>query len=237
MMVDHVKFSAHSIEKTISPNIEPTFIEALAYEAPFLIEKLLKERIVETAEEGELLFTEVKKFLILVNVDSSKVWDMYSLRVDEAWHQFILFTRQYIEFCQRFFGRYIPHSPSNSPESEPINPDESTAFEDFQCRYQELFGEILPDVWYDEKSVTLKRRILNDHAGLLTLRDENIERVSLVGVSGERLLSVNGFARDALAFIAATGAFYVREVPGLDEAEKVGLVATLVKHHILRVGA
>jgi hypothetical protein len=209
---------------------------ALAYEAPFLIEKLLKDHIVETAEEGETLFTEVKRFLVLVDADRSKVWDMYGSRVDTVWHQFILFTKQYMDFCQRFFGRYLPHSPSNAPESQQMNPDEITSFEDFQGRYFELFGKSLPDAWFDEKSVTLRRRVLNDRAGTLTVRDEG-ELVSLLTESGELLLSVNEFGQDALAFIARTGAFYVREVPGLDDEEKVALVATLVEHNVLRVGA
>ncbi len=131
----------------------------------------------------------------------------------------------------------MPHSPSNAPESQMMNSNEATSFEDFQRRYDELFGRSLPDIWYDEKSVTPERRVLNDSAGLLTLQDEGGEMVSLFASSGEQLLSTNDFARDALAFIARTGAFYVREVPGLNEAEKIGLVATLVKYNILRVGA
>jgi hypothetical protein len=211
-------------------------VDALAYEAPFLIEKLLKEHIVETAEEGEILFTEVKRFLVLVHADRSKVWDMYSLRVDEVWHHFILFTQQYMDFCQRFFGRYMSHSPSNAPESQTMNPAEATSYEDFQGRYRKLFGTSLPDAWFDEKSVKLGRRILNDRAATLTLRDEG-ELVSLLTQSGELLVSANEFAQDALAFIARMGAFYVREVPGLDDEEKVALVATLVEHNVLRVGA
>jgi hypothetical protein len=211
-------------------------IDALAYEAPFLIEKLLKDHIVETAEEGERLFTEVKRFLVLTHADESKIWDMYSLRVDEVWHQFILFTKQYMDFCQRFFVRYVPHNPSNAPEAHTRNSVEVTSFEDFQHCYRELFGESLPDVWYDEKSVTLRRRVFNDHVGTLTLQYEG-EIVSLLTPSGELLLSANALARDALAFIAQTGAFYVREVLGLDDEEKVALVATLVEHNVLRVGA
>jgi hypothetical protein len=170
-------------------------------------------------------------------VDRTKIWDLYSLRVDEVWHQFILFTKQYMDFCQQFFGRYIPHSPSNAPESQTIDSAEAPSFEDFQRRYGELFGESLPDVWFDEKSVMPHRRILNDHVGRLTLRDEG-EMVGLLTQSGKLLLSVNELARDALAFIARMGAFYVRELPGgLDDEEKVALVATLVKSYVLRVGS
>jgi hypothetical protein len=236
MITNQAESPAYLIAQHEVRSVDQTLGAALAYEAPFLIEKLLKEHVVETAAEGEMLFTEVKRFLILVHTNDSKIWDMYSLRVDEVWHQFILFTKQYMDFCQQFFGRYIPHSPSNAPESQIIGSDEATSFEDFQRHYWELFSEDIPDVWYDEKSITLGRRVLNDHVGLLMLQDESNATVSLFTSSGKLLLSVNEFARDALTFIIQTGAFYVREVPGLDEEEKVGLVATLIKYHILRVG-
>jgi hypothetical protein len=161
---------------------------------------------------------------------------MHSLRVDEVWHQFILFTAQYLDFCQRFFGRYIHHSPSNAPETENEIAVPVASFAMFRERYQELFGSSLPDIWYDEKSVTMERRVLNERARLLNLRHEG-EMIDLVTPAGDVLVTVNEFARDALAFVAQTGAFYVRELPGeLTDDEKIALIATLVEYRILRVG-
>ena len=106
----------------------------------------------------------------------------------------------------------------------------------FRERYQELFGSPLPDIWYDEKSVTMERRVLNERAGLLNLRHEG-EMIDLVTPAGDVLVTVNEFGRDALAFVAQTGAFYVRELPGeLADDEKIALIATLVEYRILRVG-
>jgi hypothetical protein len=79
--------------------------DALGYQAPFLIEKLLREGIVDTPEEGEALFLEVKRYLVLARLDRSFTFDMHSLRVDGVWHQFILYTVEYTDFCRRFFGR------------------------------------------------------------------------------------------------------------------------------------
>jgi hypothetical protein len=209
----------------------------LAYEAPFLIEKLLKEHIVESTEEGEVLFTEVKKFLVLVHSDKTKIWNVYSLRIDEVWHQFILFTKQYMEFCQQFFDYYIPHSPSNAPESQVVSLTKATSFEDFQLHYNKLFNEPLPDVWYDAKSVTPKRRILNDRVDMWRLTSDG-EIVNLLTPKGDLLISVNELALDALEFIARTGAFYVRELPGgLDDEEKVAIISTLIEYNLLRVGS
>ena len=61
--------------------------------------------------------------------------------------------------------------------------------------------------------------------------------VDLIGRNGRILFSVNKIARDALRFIAGTGAFYVRELPGdLSDDEKGALIATLVDMKLLRVG-
>ncbi|MFF5211973.1 glycine-rich domain-containing protein [Streptosporangium sp. NPDC000396] len=208
--------------------------DALDYEAPFVVEKLLKEHIVESAEEGQALFGEVKRYLVLVGLSEGEGWKMYSLRVDDAWHQFILFTRQYIEFCNRFFGRYIPHSPSNAPEPPSQAPIAETSFKLFQDRYRVLFGTPLPDVWYDERNVTTRRRVINDRVGSLEVRT-GLDMVELLNPDGEVLFSVNEIAEDALRFVAGTGAFYVRELPGdLTDEEKIALVATLIECRILR---
>jgi hypothetical protein len=211
--------------------------EAMAYEAPFLIEKLLKDHIVESAEEGEALFAEVKRYFVLARSDVGKIWQMHSLRIDEVWHQFVLFTRQYMDFCQRFFGGYIPHNPGNAPETKIAAAVETASFEQFRNRYEALFGAPLPDLWYDERNVTIRRRVINEHAGSLALRDDD-GMVDLLGPGGDVLLSVNELARDALAFVARTGAFYVRELPGdLDDDEKIALVAALVESRLLRLAS
>ena len=37
--------------------------------------------------------------------------------LDEIWHQFILCTQLYSNFCQKNFGHYLHHEPSMEPES------------------------------------------------------------------------------------------------------------------------
>ncbi len=230
--------------------------QALNHECPFLIEKLLKECIVDTEKEGEALFEEVKKYMILVQIEPEKPWQMYSLRIDEVWHQFVLFTREYVDFCSKYFDAYIHHVPSNAPVYEPDDETGNDAvpgaqekmqqgkseptiptFEEFQVRYEEVFGSPPPDLWLDDISVTSHRRVVNYHAGKLDVREGAKGMVDLVFTSeGNVLMSVSELARDALKFIAKTGTFYVRELPGsLDDEEKVGLVGILVETKALRV--
>jgi hypothetical protein len=209
--------------------------DALAFEAPYLIEKLRKARIADSDAEAEALFREAKRYLVMTQADDTRIWQMHSLRVDEAWHQFILFTAQYAEYCQRCFGRHVHHSPSNAPKVERAEELPVATFAEFRGRYEELFGEPLPDTWYDDLSVAPQRRLLNEHAGNLELRAQG-DDVALVAPNGEVVLTVNDVARPALRFVAATGAFHVRELPGeLTDDEKVALAAALVRCRILRV--
>lgn len=39
---------------------------------------------------------------------------MPSQAVDDAWHEFILFTRQYDTFCGHAFGRFLHHTPAEA---------------------------------------------------------------------------------------------------------------------------
>lgn len=212
-----------------------TWEPVLRFEAPYLIEKLLKNHIAQTPEEAEALFGEAKKYLILCHLDSGAPWNMYSTRVDEAWHQFVLFTRQYTDFCQRYFGKFLHHNPSNDPTvAETLHENPST-FGDFSSRYEEVFGEPLPDIWFDDRSIALSTRVMNDNAGKFEVSVGG-GVVCLAGPDGQAEVLVDEIACDALVFISRTGSFHVRELPGeLTDEEKVGLIATLVDHRHLRV--
>ena len=75
---------------------------------------------------------------------------MHSLAVDEAWHQFVLFTAEYSAFCARYFGRYRHHAPSNAPDTVDSHAPEATLAE-FRDRYREVFGMDLPPAWRRRK--------------------------------------------------------------------------------------
>jgi len=211
------------------------FRAALDYDAPFLIEKLIKDQIVDSASEANMLFTEVKRYLVLLRLDHDAAWEMYSRRVDEVWHQFVLFTHEYVGFCNRHLGGFVHHRPSNAPELPSNGHSRSSTFLSFRAHYREVFGQELPDCWLDARSITVARRLINDKAGHLVV-SEHGARVSLVDEDGFVHLSVDSIAREALTFIATTGAFYVRELPGdLVDEERIAIAAALVEHRLLRV--
>jgi hypothetical protein len=162
---------------------------------------------------------------------------MHSLRIDEVWHQFILFTREYGAFCQRYFCSYVHHSPSNAPQPKEQKKVETASWAMFRDRYLQLFGRAPSDLWNDTNGIRPTRRMLNERAGQLIIRDAG-DMIDLLSPTGDALISVNEIARPALTFAAQTGAFYVRELPGeLDDAEKVALVSALTQCDVLRVAS
>ena len=50
--------------------------------------------------------------------DSDEIVGMPSLVVDVAWHEFILFTKEYAHFCQKAFGKFHHHIPAEAMESK-----------------------------------------------------------------------------------------------------------------------
>jgi tRNA uridine 5-carbamoylmethylation protein Kti12 len=100
----------------------PTILldEVLAYQGEDIVDRFLHKYEV-TLQEAEELFMETKKFLYLC-ITAPKgqkvvITDDLSI-IDEMWHNFILFTREYHDFCQRFAGYYIHHVPTTKAERE-----------------------------------------------------------------------------------------------------------------------
>jgi hypothetical protein len=220
--------------------LEGRLEEALAFTAPFVIDRLVKDRVAATPAFAEELFTEAKRYLVLCEATPDMTFGMCSAIVDEAWHAFILFTTEYTEYGRRYFGNYVHHSPADNyqtvdrTENAGRSPKEAS-FNEFRQRYEELYGQPLPAVWYDDSSVDPSRRVINDKAGTLTVTVDD-RTVHLSDDSGNTVLSVNELASEALDFIARTPDFYVRELPGdLTGEEKAGVIAPLVRLGVLRL--
>lgn len=70
-----------------------------------------------TGEEAYDIFQETKKFLFVCQVEGIFIPDDL-LILDEMWHNFILFTKEYQSFCNRYFNRYFHHLPASKKEKE-----------------------------------------------------------------------------------------------------------------------
>jgi hypothetical protein len=67
--------------------------------------------------EVEDLFRETRKFLFICQVKGVFIPDDL-LILDEMWHNFILFTKEYHSFCNKHFGKYFHHLPASKKEKE-----------------------------------------------------------------------------------------------------------------------
>lgn len=202
--------------------------DLFAYRAPFVIDKLLMNKTVATEREAEALFRELARYLWLVESDRTRAYPMFSLRVDEAWHQFALFTIEYADFCARFFGRFLHHAPGNAPASHAIR---EATWDELAAAYSALYGEPPPELWDDATSICGPRRVIRDREVSVRLKDGKAELVDGDTV----LVRVDAWGEPALRFIAGHGIFYVRELPGLDLDDRIALCRALVASRTLRV--
>ncbi len=104
---------------------------------PVLIRRIADACAIEPGACVELL-TEVLRYLNLTVYHEQRLTP--SLTVDYAWHEFILCTKLYMDFCQTHFGKYIHHHPGGSAEENRAQFDRTISF------YRESFGE--PDKQY-----------------------------------------------------------------------------------------
>jgi hypothetical protein len=113
--------------------------------------------------EAQDLFIETKKWLWLCAQPEKERLAITSplLIIDEMWHNFILFSYDYMEYCQNYFGRYLHHAPTSYQEKEEykkqyeIDPDDAAEknlqeqIKQFGLIYQKLGIETLLK-WYVE---------------------------------------------------------------------------------------
>lgn len=59
----------------------------------------------------------------MCNQAKRKLVSMPSQVVDDAWHEFILFTRTYKSFCQKALGRFLHHTPTEAMRTQTMAQD------------------------------------------------------------------------------------------------------------------
>jgi hypothetical protein len=110
------------------------------YDLWFVIERVEKKGAIAPHLIGEAV-KEFKKYMALIALGYTEI-GMSSQEIDEVWHNFILFTREYAEFCDKVCGKIIHHRPNTS--RRPQLP--AASITDFASAYAKFFGD-LPPVW------------------------------------------------------------------------------------------
>ena|SRR5688572_17810039 len=89
------------------------FIQQYAF-PPELRNRLQRNHDLSLAASGKVLEGLRQYFLACLAAQRSplaKEVGMPSKAVDAAWHEFIVLTKAYADFCQKAFGKYLHHTP------------------------------------------------------------------------------------------------------------------------------
>ena len=79
---------------------------------PGLYEKLRKKYPQLSLKDCQLIGQGLRQFFLAYLKSGRQFVSMPSQGVDDLWHEFILYTRHYDQFCQQAFGRFLHHTPA-----------------------------------------------------------------------------------------------------------------------------
>lgn len=133
-------------------------LEALDYENEQVVIKAFTDRYNISHTEAQEIFTETKKWLWLAaNTHSSNDKGVFIdeplMIIDEMWHNFILHTKQYYEFCMTKFKRIIHHVPTPKLQQQKLKKLSHSSYETLiKDQYQLIYDHLGPETlvkWYD----------------------------------------------------------------------------------------
>lgn len=76
--------------------------------------KLLQRYPHLTTEQGDKVLRGLREYFQLCRLAGKKRVAMPSQAVDVVWHEFILYTQQYAQFCRKGLGRFLHHTPNDA---------------------------------------------------------------------------------------------------------------------------
>ena len=84
---------------------------------PEMIERLRQKRDM-SQEEAERLFEDTLLFLLLCTITRKPISP--SPKIDIGWHEFLMYSRDYQNFCREYLGRFVHHTPTPMLGVEPM---------------------------------------------------------------------------------------------------------------------
>ena len=137
---------------------EPTSLEdVLRYGHPGVVRRYAEDHQA-TPEEAAELFREMLKWLYLCARGTTGGPEGLILavhpeieKIDWMWHTFLLFTRDYAAFCDRYLGAFIHHVPEEGGDEAPA--EESAVREALEKQYAfvyDVLGEETLQAWYGD---------------------------------------------------------------------------------------
>jgi len=101
-----------SLEKVLNYEHEPLLQRFMKYEeASHEVSKALFQDVKKFLWASAMLSFEKKKNQNIQELPQSLDIFKFQRSFDEMWHHFILFTKDYMDFCDEFLGMYVHHQP------------------------------------------------------------------------------------------------------------------------------
>lgn len=99
--------------KKLSDHLEQSFSNSYMEN----VEERVKKENTLKENEYEWRLLDLKRYFILTSL--LKESPMFSEKVDELWHQMLMFTREYDDFSKKYLGTTLHHSPNVNVEPNP----------------------------------------------------------------------------------------------------------------------
>lgn len=111
-------------------------------------ELLAKHTAYIPVDEIDTAVRELRRFLSLTLLVKKPKYDAFvpAQKVDFAWHEFILRTRQYREFCEGLIGAFVDHNPAESRSAGRAAAAGELFYYTKQC-LQQVYGPTPPYIW------------------------------------------------------------------------------------------
>ncbi len=90
-----------------------TFIKSYSFH-PAIKEKLKNKHPLLSEAHLELALTGLGDYFQLCNRAQGKMVSMPSQLVDDTWHEFLLFSREYADYCKQGLGSFLFHTPAEA---------------------------------------------------------------------------------------------------------------------------
>jgi hypothetical protein len=101
----------YAIYQFVRQSSQLSYIERYRFH-PGIKQKLKNKHPTLTDDQLDLVLQGLRDYFHICNQAKRRMVSMPSQVVDDAWHEFILFTRLYELFCQKAFGRFLHHTPA-----------------------------------------------------------------------------------------------------------------------------
>ena len=85
---------------------------------PSLSDKLIEKYPHLSRQQADRVVEGMREYFHVCNIGRHRMIAMPSQAVDVAWHEFILFTREYKKFCDKALGRFLHHTPAEAMASQ-----------------------------------------------------------------------------------------------------------------------